>query len=409
MTPLRILQICPKVPYPPIDGGCIAANNIAQGLIELGHTVKVLALSTPKHRPDIALENDEYVRNTGFEYSDIDTRVTVVDAVKNLLLNRSYNIYRFYSEEFESKIVSCLTSATYDVVLFESAYTALYLPAVKATSSAVNVYRSHNIEHEIWRGTQALETNPLKKVYLGVLARQLERFERAMFNAFDGIASISSEDTRKIIEMAEAVPVRTIPFGVDTSKVVSERRPESNTVFHLGSMDWVPNQDGIRWFLENVWPPLIEKHPDATLHLAGRSMPDWLKNLTQENVKIIGEVTNAYDFMASKGVMVVPLFSGSGMRIKIIEGLALKKAIISTTLGAAGIDYVNGEQMLIANTASEFIDKISFLLSDERRRDRLGRAAETLAKTVYKNQAVAMNLSGFLSELITAKKKASRQ
>ncbi len=397
---LRVLQICPKVPYPPIDGGCIASNNVTKGLLKRGHRVKVLSLNNPKHPADMALANETYVRETDFETLFMDNTLNPRDALKSYISNSCYTIDRFYSRAFEDLIVSRIREEPFDIIHFETAYTASYLPAVRRATAAVAVFRAHNIEYEIWQGTRALERNAFKRAYFGVLARQMEVFERSILNKFDGIAAITAQDGRRLSEMGCRVPIETIPFGVDLSSVRSETPMEFPTVFHLGSMDWLPNQEGIRWFLDEVWPQIIARFPETILYLAGRSMPDWLTRQNRPSVKVLGEVENAHDFMASKAVMVVPLFSGSGMRIKIVEGLALEKCIVSTTLGATGIDYEDGTHLLIADTAEAFVDKLSLLLADRTLLERIGRNAADLAWGHYDNDVIAKKLEGFYHRLL---------
>jgi polysaccharide biosynthesis protein PslH len=389
---LSVLQICPKMPFPPVDGGCIASNNITSGLLKQGHRVKVMALSTPKHPADPALADERYVRQTELETCFVDTTLRPVEALRHLFSKRSYNIERFYSRAFEEMLVSRLARDHFDVVHFESAYTAPYLPAVRRVSPAVAVLRAHNVEYEIWGGTEALEKNPLKRAYIGHLARRMEQFERRIVRRFDGIAAITEADRRTFLDMACPAPVETIPFGVDLGAVTSELRPEALSVFHLGSMDWLPNQDGIRWFLDEVWPGVHARFNEVTLYLAGRSMPGWLMEIARPNVVVLGEVESAYDFMASKSIMVVPLHSGGGMRIKIVEGLALQKAIVSTTLGAAGIDYRDGEHLLIADTADAFREKLCRLLEDAALRARIAALGQRLAREAYDNDAVTSKL-----------------
>ncbi len=125
--------------------------------------------------------------------------------------------------------------------------------------------------------------------------------------------------------------------------MISEVKPQRQSVFHLGSLDWMPNQEGVKWFVESVWPLVLAEQPKATFHIAGRDIPDWVNAYHgKNNVFVAGEVNNAADFMNSKEIMIVPLKSGSGMRVKIIEGFAAHKAIVSTTVGAEGINYENG-------------------------------------------------------------------
>lgn len=400
---MRVLQICPKPPFPTVDGASIAANNLTAGLIALGHSVKVLALETPKHRAVKTVAEEDYVRRTQFESVFVDTSVTVSGALSSIVRRRSYNIERFYSKTFERKIVACLKDSDYDVIQLESIYVAPYVRAIRSATRAPIVCRSHNIEYEIWRGLQQSSRNPLRKLYLGHLARGLERYERNCANAFDGIAAITDADAATLRRLGGVKPIETIPFGLNLGDIESRRRPKGPTVFHLGSMDWLPNQEGIQWFLDAVWPQVRRRHPDAELHLAGRAMPDWISTLDTDGLHVAGEVDNAYDFMASKAVMIVPLQSGGGMRIKIVEGLALAKPIVSTTLGACGIDYTDGKNIMIADDASSFARKIGQLLADDKLSAALASNAKRLAFERYDNGEICKKLAAFYACLAASK------
>jgi glycosyltransferase involved in cell wall biosynthesis len=136
------------------------------------------------------------------------------------------------------------------------------------------------------------------------------------------------------------------------------------TFFHIGSMDWMPNQEGIKWFMDNCMPILAQEFPENKILLAGRNMPKWVDNYKFHNLEIIGEINNAIDFINSCDIMFVPLFSGSGIRIKIVEGMSLGKVIISTTIGAEGIDCSDGINILIADTPEQFIEKFRFCVDN---------------------------------------------
>ena len=397
---LRVLQVCPKTPLPAIDGGCIAANNVTQGLLKLGHNVKVMTLSTPKHPADECLQDSDYVSSTSFESCFIDTTINPLDALARFFSRRSYNVDRFYSRKFEEMLVSVLQEQEFDVVQLESTFTAPYRHAIRKACNAPIVCRSHNLEYQIWEGTAALQQNPLKRAYISHLARQLKRYERRIANEFDGIATITKADKDTFRALGCKVPIETIPFGMDLSSVTSDVEPTSNSVFHLGSMDWLPNQDGIRWFIDEVWPGVLQKYPGLKLYLAGRSMPAWLLELREPGIEVVGEVENAHDFIASKSIMVVPLHSGGGMRIKIVEGLALGSAIVSTSLGAAGIDYSDGENIMIADTAAEFGAKLIKLISDPELCQRVSTGGTKLAREYYDNDAIIRRLAGFYESLI---------
>jgi glycosyltransferase involved in cell wall biosynthesis len=172
------------------------------------------------------------------------------------------------------------------------------------------------------------------------------------------------------------------------------------TFFHLGSMDWLPNEEGIRWLLEGVWPKVLRKRPKAKLHLAGNKMPKDLLDLDLEGVTVKGRVKNALTYMASRQVMVVPLFSAGGMRVKIIEGMAMGKAIISTPIGAEGIAHTDGTDILIARTIPEFTEAMISLLDEPERVARMGHAARELVRTTYANERIVKDLVAFYQRLL---------
>ena len=174
---------------------------------------------------------------------------------------------------------------------------------------------------------------------------------------FDGIAAITEQDATffrssecRQPETGGPIPVEAIPFGIDPEQFPeTNTEPEFPSLFSIGAMDWIPNLEGICWFLEKVWPEIHRKYPSLQYYLAGRHMPGWLSEKRFPNIVVVGEVEDAKTFMHSKSILIVPLFSGSGIRIKIIEGMATGKPIISTTVGAEGINYTRDKNIFIAD------------------------------------------------------------
>ena len=170
--------------------------------------------------------------------------------------------------------------------------------------------------------------------------------------------TISDVDYDFFHALAPNTPGAVIPFAVDLDnyEIEDEYIPSDQPeLFHLGSMNWMPNVEGLEWFLEDVFPAILEKFPSLTFTMAGRSIPESLQRFASDHVIIAGEVESANEFMLSKDIMIVPLLSGSGIRIKIIEGMALGKTIITTSIGAEGLNVENGKHIFIADTAEEFI------------------------------------------------------
>lgn len=397
---MRILQLCHKPPNPAKDGGCIAMNNITFGLIKAGHKVKVLSIHTHKHPFEPEKTSSEYRKNTSIEAVFVDTRINLVDAFSNLVTQDSYNVSRFFSVDFDIILTRVLKYEEYDVVLLESLFMTPYIATIRRYSQAKIALRSHNLEYIIWERVAKGSRNPAKRSYLKLLARQLKKYELQIFKEVDGIVAISSADEKKYLQLGYPGQITTVPFGIDTEKLTyAQNGSEGFSLFHLGSMDWTPNLEGVNWFLDNVWPLLHKQLPDVTLYLAGRHMPDEIVQRNLPNLKIVGEVDDAYRFMQSHGIMVVPLLSAGGIRVKIIEGMALGKVVVSTTIGAEGIDYQKGKHLCVANTPQEFVREIDDLYQQPEKLKRIASAARQLVLEKFDNRILTEKLIGFFQQL----------
>ncbi|MBX7093842.1 MAG: glycosyltransferase family 4 protein [Flavobacteriales bacterium] len=398
---MKILQLCNKPPIPAVDGGCIAMNTITQGLLKAGHEVKILTIETQKH-PALYQEMPEaYKTKTRIESVFIDTSVNLVDAFSALVTSDSYNVSRFFSPDYDRRLVQILSEEQFDIIHLESLFMTPYIATIRRHSKAPIVLRSHNLEYIIWERMAEVSRNQAKKAYLKLLARQLKKYEMQVINTVDGIAAISGEDAKKYHQQKCKKPIINLAFGINLSgyKPVELQR-EQTTVFHIGSMDWTPNIEGIDWFLKMVWPIVQKKNPQLKLHLAGRKMPSHLNQYSDQNVVIDGEVSDAKEFINQHCVMVVPLLTAGGMRVKIIEAMAMKKAIVSTRIGAEGIDYEKGKHLLIADEPEQFADAILSVTSQPECCKELGTSARRLVEEHYDNEVLTEKLIGFYHTLL---------
>jgi len=395
---MKILQLCNKPPLPAIDGGCIAMNNITQGLLNDGHKVKILTIFTPKHDFNPQHYTQQYLDQTQIEGVFVDTNVNVVDAFASFMTSDSYNITRFFSPDFDIKLTRILKAEKYDVVHLESLFMTPYLHTIRRFSSAPVVLRAHNVEYVIWEKLASGKFNFAKKTYLKYLSAKLKRYELSMLSAVNGIAAISDEDQHRIVGLGIKKPITTIPFGIDLEKYSPATTEGEMALFHIGSMEWSPNVEGINWFLENVWPLVSSRYPTLKLYLAGKGLTE-NSSFNYTNVLSVGEVENAIDFMNSKSIMIVPLLSAGGIRVKIIEGLALQKAIISTPIGADGIHCENGKHLMIAQSPDEWIKVIDHLVSNPEQIKSLGRNGRKHIESTFDNKVITQDLVQFYKEL----------
>jgi polysaccharide biosynthesis protein PslH len=395
---MKVLQICLKPPFPEVDGGCKAMHAITQGFLDNKIDVKVLTISTPKHPFQKEKMSQSYLDKTRIEHFFIDTKVNPLGAFCNLFSSKSYNLERFYSKGFENLIVEELKSTVYDVVLLETFFVTGYIEAIRSISTAKIVYQAQNIEHDIWE-LNAKKEKGIKKWYFNFLAKRLKNAEIENIQKVDGIAPITDLDQKRFGELGAKVPMITIPFGVNLLDYKYQSPHSGNKVFHIGSMDWSPNQIGIKWLLDNIWGDVCQKVSDAELNLAGRRMPDWIKSDDEQNVNVLGEVDNAIDFINNNNIMVVPLLTGSGMRIKIIEGMVLGKLVITTSIGAEGICYTDKKNIVIANSPEEFTSAIIYYLNNRAEQITIGKSARKLMESDYDNNVIVKKLIDFCKSL----------
>ncbi len=400
---MKVLQLCHKPPQPAIDGGCIAINNITKGFLRNNIPVKVLTIATKKHPFLPNKIEPQFLKQTQIEAAFVDTELNIVDAFSNLVTSDSYNVSRFFSPDFDRLLRRTLEQETFDVIHLESLFMTTYLGTIKRLSKAKVILRSHNLEYMIWERLANSTTNKAKKIYLKILAKQLKRYELNIINQVDGIASITHEDGEKYKKMGCTRPIETIPFGIDLVDYNGFSLPDISQIdlFHIGSMDWKPNLEGVAWFLEKVFPKIHHEFPNLKFHLAGRNMPNWLlENSEHSNVINQGEVDSAQEFIQQHQIMVVPLLSAGGMRIKIIEGMALGRVVLSTSIGAEGIDYTDRKNILIANKKSDFVKQLRWLMEKPERILEIGQNARNLVESKYNNQKINQELIRFYNKLL---------
>lgn len=399
---MRILQLMNKVPWPPKDGGAIACLNMTKGFSMLGHEVTVLCMNTSKHHVHIK-DMPVHLRNKAeFRLVEVPASINWFEAALNLLFSRlPYNAQRFISEEFRLELIKLLTKNSYDIIQLEGLYLCPYIPVIRKYSEALIAYRAHNIEYEIWERTATLSEG-LRSNYLRNLSKRIKRFEINHLNTYDLLVPITDRDGQILDALGNTKPRHTSQTGIDFASLVpTAKKLEFPSLFHIGALDWAPNQEGLIWFFDNCWSKIHHENPQLKFYLAGRNAPEWFeRHIKLEGVEYLGEINDAYDFINSKAVMVVPLFSGSGMRIKIIEGMALGKPIVTTDIGTEGIPTENGRNILIANDAVQFTEAITRLINDRALSDEIGKNAIGFIQEKFDNLSQAGALIEFYKTYI---------
>ncbi|MDO3644309.1 MAG: glycosyltransferase family 4 protein [Mucilaginibacter sp.] len=394
---MRILILTHRVPFPQNGGYAIVVCNTIRGLVNQGHEVSLVALNARKNHHEHTDDDNYLLSKINYRAYDIDTNVSVLDVAVNLFSRTSFNIDKYYDAEFEKLLVRELRNKDYDIIQFEGLYVSLYLPAVRKASKAKLIYRSHNIENQVWQRMSEQKNDPFKKSYLKMHAKRIKNYELQQLNSFDGIAVFTNQDRNTLLGYGINIPIEELPVGLNLEHYKPDfTKTEFPSLFFLGSLDWLPNREGIEWFIENFNKDLTDGDLRVKFYVAGNDIPERFDDYdVMGKIFIQGEVDDALEFVNSKSIMIVPLMSGGGMRVKIVEGMAMQKCIISTSLGAEGINYTNHENIIIANNYDEFYEAIKLCISDEDFCKNIGINARKLMEEQHNLEKVTNMLVSF--------------
>jgi polysaccharide biosynthesis protein PslH len=397
---MRILLLCNKSPWPPKDGGASATLNIIRSLLVHKASVTVLALNTIKHFQKIEEIPPELAIPTNYQLVNIETRINYLSLLDNLLFSgEPYNLKRFWSSQFNQRLTDVL-KMKFDIVQLEGLAMYLYLPAIRQNSSARVVFRPHNIENRIWSMLADEEKNPLRRTYFRILAKRLKTLEKRIAEKSDAVVPISTSDLTWFRLNGLAKPSLLSMPGYEPPPTDELPSCKTRQVFYIGALDWLPNIYGLKWFIKQVWPLVINEIPDAQFIIAGRNASkSTIDGFKGRNISYEGEVASSSDFIRDKSVMVVPLFSGSGLRLKIIEGMSLGKSIVTTPVGAEGIICSDNKDIFIASTPSGFAERIIKLLTNSDLRDETGKNAIDNVSENYNIFVSSANLMNFYEEI----------
>lgn len=399
---MNILQLCNKVPFPPKDGGSLATWSLSTGLLSQGVSLEIISMQTSKHKQDNTKIPTNLSGNLNFIVVDVDTEVSLGKLFQNLFLSRlPYNLARFYSKDFSSRIIQSLKRQSFDIVLLEGLSLSFYIPVIRRYSSARIVMRAHNVEYKIWDGLRKNSRNIFYKFYLNILTSRIKNFEIQQLNHSDGIVPITRNDADQILNLGYKGPIHVVPFGIKMEEYLPFKAivPPNNLIY-IGALDWSPNIEGLKWFIEEVWPQLHNRYPKLQFNIAGRNPDTKLEAFfNKPGIKYFGEVKDVGAFMAKGRIMVIPLFSGSGMRVKIIEGLIRRKCIITTSKGMEGIPVEDGKHLLIADSAQKYIDQITKILDQPDICEKLSQEGHQFVKQNYDNFVLTKGLIHFFKTL----------
>jgi sugar transferase (PEP-CTERM/EpsH1 system associated) len=315
------------------------------------------------------------------------------DVAKYLLDPAPYAVAKYRSSPYRARVQRLLATERFDALVCD------FLPPVVNLPDALpcpSVLFTHNVEAEIWRRHAEHASQPVSRRLLAQQRRRMLRFERQALTRFDLVLAVSDTDRQtfeRLYPDALRAPIHVVQTGVDTSFFTPDGgTPERAHIVFTGSMDWLPNEDGVVYFCREILPRIREAEPAATFSIIGRSPTPAVRRLAEEHhVEVTGRVDDVRPHVARGAVYVVPLRIGGGTRLKIFEAMAMGKAVVSTTVGAEGLSVTSGRDVMIADDPSRFADAVVHLMRDREARHAIEAAARRLVVERYDWSAVALD------------------
>ncbi|MGA2132401.1 MAG: glycosyltransferase family 4 protein [Bryobacteraceae bacterium] len=319
-------------------------------------------------------------------------------AASIMAAGRPATVHKFLYPEVRRRYAELTASAACDVIVCDFIVPA---PLMHWRTSPPTILFTHNVEAQIWERHCKIATDPFMKTACWLEARALARTERHYVELADHVLTVSDNDRAFFLRYVRPERISVIPTGVDTEYFKPSVEPEQpGTMVFTGSMDWMPNEDGVAYFVDKILPLIHREIPAAAFWAVGRRPPRRVQNLASDHVVVTGAVDDIRPHLGKAAVCVVPLRSGSGTRIKIFEAMAMGKAVVSTTMGAEGLPVRHGENIILADEPIDFARQVVQLLQDPLRRAELGDAARQLVEQNYSWESVASTFDRIMHTVV---------
>lgn len=402
-NPLNILFFSPTVPYPAIDGGRIRVSNLVSRLCKTNKVTFLTFIALPSDE-----EGSDYLRQMGIDVIGVRLKhqsqgVAILKLLSGIIQRKPLTIAKYYSTDMLKTLKNLLESKDFHVIHFEMLHTGQYISKLDINKSNCSTFLGQqNIDSHIWNRLANTEKNPLKKMLFYSQYKAFKRYESRICDDFNACLCVSEQDKAILSSLCPRSNIAIIPNGVDLEYFapVDVEEDEKSLVF-TGSMDWHPNEDAVLYFCQNIFPIIKAEIPEIKFYIVGSNPTQRvlkLKNIT--GVFVTGSVEDVRPYIADSAVYVVPLRIGGGTRLKILQALAMQKAVVSTSIGCEGQELIPGEHLMVSDNSQEFARIVIQLLKDRNLRQNLGKNGRIFVQQKYDWDIIARDLDQFYRKYV---------
>ena len=401
---MKILFVAPYLPSPPRFGGQRRMDGLMRGLAA-DHEVTILSFNSTDAYTQESLDATRRFCRKVTTLPDLDPRS--LGEKRRLQMRSLLSLHSFEKlqvkrrADFQTLIDRELSTEVYDVVQVEFANMASYR-YTRSGSKPLLVLDEHNIEYDLQRRTAGSAEGLSRRVYNSLNWRKLGWEEKAAWRRFDGVVLTSERDAQLLAETSPDTRRAVVPNGVDVEQFrPSTAATESDRLLFFGANNYFPNHDALIYFIDEILPKVVARRPNVKLSIVGPGVQPAVLERQSRNVEVVGFVDDLMPHLERASAVIVPLRIGGGTRLKIVEAMAKSKAIVSTRIGAEGIDLTHERDVLLADSPADFADQVVRVLADPELATRLGEQARTLAESSYAWTAVVRKLTGFYEQLLS--------
>jgi len=393
---MKILWLSHFVPYPPKAGLLLRSYNMIKELSS-SNQIDVIAFNQYNLMRTYYKDVSQGIKDSITELSHYCNVLDIVNiesdgskfkkialALKSILTKNPYTINWLHSEAYKQAILQAVSKNQYDIVHFDTISLHPYKEIIK---SSYTILDHHNVESDLLIRRSSIENNILKKFYYWQEGVRLHRYEKSACPQYDLNITCSKLDSERLLEFIGNCDVTDIPNGVDVEYFSPEKGADQSrkSLIFAGTLDWYPNMFAVEYLVTRIWPKIKNQYDNITLYIVGSNPSDKFLDYASKDksIKVTGFVDDVRPYIDSATVYVCPIKDGGGTKLKILDALAMGKAIVADSIAVEGIDVTSDKDILLADTVDEYVTAINELLTNTQKRTTLERNARQLIVEKY--------------------------